>query len=55
MVTHAGWKYYYLSSGYSKFHPTCTEYFVMWKYHVDKSSKGIYDMILGQDILIELG
>ena len=26
-----------------------------WKYHVDESAKGGYDMILGRDILTEFG
>ena len=29
--------------------------FMMWKWHVDKSTDGRYDMILGRDLLIELG
>ena len=28
---------------------------VMWNFHVDDSVKGIYDMILGRDILTSLG
>ena len=28
---------------------------VTWKCHVDESAKGRYDIILGQDVLIELG
>ena len=28
---------------------------VMWKFHVDDSVKDRYDIILGQDILTELG
>ena len=28
---------------------------VTWKCHVDKSDKGRYDIILGRDILTELG
>ena len=28
---------------------------VTWKFHVDNFAKGRYDVILGQDILIELG
>ena len=28
---------------------------VTWNFHVDDSSKGIYDMILGRDWLTELG
>ena len=28
---------------------------VMWKFHVDYSAKGRYDIILGRDILTELG
>ena len=29
--------------------------FMMWNLHVDDSTKGRYDMILGRDILTELG
>ena len=27
----------------------------MWNFHVDDSDKGIYDMILGRDLLTEFG
>ena len=30
-------------------------YLVTWKCHVDDSTKGRYDMILGHDLLVELG
>ena len=28
---------------------------VTWKFHVDESTKGLYDILLGQYILTELG